>query len=150
VANYLYDKWGIATVVTAGPGQEGIAEEVVSAGEKAARLGVGLSLGELTALIESAALFVGNDSGPMHIAAAFDRPIVALFGSSDLSVWHPWTGAPYRLVSNDVEIGNTTLRPSRGSIAEIAAERVVEAVDDVLGEQARREKTRLEETPQSV
>jgi ADP-heptose:LPS heptosyltransferase len=37
-----------------------------------------------------AALFVGNDSGPAHIAAAFGVPTVVLFGSSDPVTWAPW------------------------------------------------------------
>jgi ADP-heptose:LPS heptosyltransferase len=34
----------------------------------------------------------------MHIAAAAGIPVVAVFGSSNSSVWHPWTEAPYRVV----------------------------------------------------
>jgi ADP-heptose:LPS heptosyltransferase len=41
-------------------------------------------------LASSAALFIGNDSGPAHIAAAFGRPVIALWGSSDLDNWRPW------------------------------------------------------------
>ena len=40
--------------------------------------------------VAGAALFVGNDSGPAHIAAAFGRPVVVLFGSSDVDNWRPW------------------------------------------------------------
>jgi ADP-heptose:LPS heptosyltransferase len=48
---------------------------------------------ELVALVEGAALFVGNDSGPAHIAAALERPLVVLFGSSDSEAWRPWSRA---------------------------------------------------------
>jgi ADP-heptose:LPS heptosyltransferase len=41
-------------------------------------------------LLAGAALFIGNDSGPAHIAAAFGRPVVVLWGSSDLDNWRPW------------------------------------------------------------
>ncbi len=41
-------------------------------------------------LLSGASLFVGNDSGPAHIAAAFGVPVVVLFGSSDPVVWAPW------------------------------------------------------------
>jgi len=41
-------------------------------------------------LLSRAALFVGNDSGPAHIAAAFGVPVVVLFGSSDPVTWAPW------------------------------------------------------------
>src|SRR3984957_3386809 len=41
-------------------------------------------------LISGASLFIGNDSGPAHIAAAFGIPVVALFGPSDPITWSPW------------------------------------------------------------
>jgi len=41
-------------------------------------------------LLAGAQLFVGNDSGPAHIAAAFGIPIVMLFGESDPVIWAPW------------------------------------------------------------
>lgn len=48
------------------------------------------SLKELTALIEGAKAVVSNDSGPMHIAAALNRPVVALFGPTDPSKTGPY------------------------------------------------------------
>jgi ADP-heptose:LPS heptosyltransferase len=50
----------------------------------------GSPLEEVKSLLSGATLFVGNDSGPAHIAAAFGRPVVILFGSSDVDHWHPW------------------------------------------------------------
>lgn len=41
-------------------------------------------------LTSRAALFIGNDSGPAHIAAAFGVPVIVLFGSSDPVTWAPW------------------------------------------------------------
>lgn len=48
------------------------------------------SLAELKALLSKAAVFVGNDSGPAHMAAAFLVPSVVLFGTSDPKIWRPW------------------------------------------------------------
>ena len=50
----------------------------------------GASLDEIKTLIAGACLFVGNDSGPAHIAAAFGVPPVVIFGPSDPSIWGPW------------------------------------------------------------
>ena len=50
----------------------------------------GRPLAEIKSLVAGAALFVGNDSGPAHLAAAFGLPVVVLFGSSDHRVWRPW------------------------------------------------------------
>jgi ADP-heptose:LPS heptosyltransferase len=56
-----------------------------------------LPLDELMALLGGAALYVGNDSGPMHLAAAFRKPVVGIFGSSNPKRWHPW-GVPHRVI----------------------------------------------------
>jgi heptosyltransferase-3 len=49
-----------------------------------------LSLKELAALIAQAAIFIGMDSVPMHIAAAVGTPTIALFGPSGEIEWGPW------------------------------------------------------------
>jgi heptosyltransferase III len=53
----------------------------------------GAPLAELRALLSRAALFVGNDSGPAHMAAAFGVPVVVFFGASDPEIWGPWRTA---------------------------------------------------------
>ena len=58
-------------------------------GHKAYNLGGSLSIGELMALFEMSSLFLGNDSGPMHLAAAMGTPVVALFGPVDERRWRP-------------------------------------------------------------
>lgn len=50
----------------------------------------GAPLGELKSLLSGASLFLGNDSGPAHMAAAFGLPAVVIFGPSDEKVWAPW------------------------------------------------------------
>jgi ADP-heptose:LPS heptosyltransferase len=55
------------------------------------------SLAEMMSLLAGAELFVGNDSGPAHVAAAFGVPVVVIFGSSDSRVWGPWR-TPHRVV----------------------------------------------------
>ncbi len=50
----------------------------------------GAPLDEIKSLVAGAALFVGNDSGPAHMAAAFGVPVVVIFGASDPVVWAPW------------------------------------------------------------
>jgi len=50
----------------------------------------GAPLADVKALLAGASLFVGNDSGPAHMAAAFAVPAVVLFSTSDPVVWAPW------------------------------------------------------------
>jgi ADP-heptose:LPS heptosyltransferase len=56
---------------------------------KAYNLGGTLSLGELMALFHMSSLFLGNDSGPMHLAATMETPLVGLFGPVDERRWRP-------------------------------------------------------------
>lgn len=74
----------------------------------------GRPLGEIKSWMRTAALFLGNDSGPAHLAAAFGVPVVVLFGSSDPAIWYPWRTASAVLTHPE-------------GIAAIREERVLEA-----------------------
>jgi predicted lipopolysaccharide heptosyltransferase III len=86
-------------VVTAAP-ERAVAEAVrrALAANVTAAFITDFSLAECMALIADCRLFVGNDSGPAHIAAGFARPLTVIFGSSNDVVWRPWTAAPHRVV----------------------------------------------------
>jgi ADP-heptose:LPS heptosyltransferase len=99
VAQHLYDFWRLKSLIIAGKGEEHIAQQVAADAGDCARVLSGLTLSELVALISEATAFVGNDSGPMHIAAARRTPMVAIFGSSNLNVWRPWSRGPSRVLS---------------------------------------------------
>jgi heptosyltransferase-3 len=99
VAQHLYDFWRLKSLVISGKGEEHIAQHVAADAGDCARVLSGLTLSELVALISEATAFVGNDSGPMHIAAALRTPLVAIFGSSNVNVWRPWSRGPFRVLS---------------------------------------------------
>jgi heptosyltransferase-3 len=48
-----------------------------------------LTLGELIALFERTLLYIGNDSGPLHLASQTGTPVIGLFGSADENRWGP-------------------------------------------------------------
>jgi ADP-heptose:LPS heptosyltransferase len=140
VIDHLFARWGLPSVVVAGPGQESLANQVVAAARSRTEVVSGLRLKELVALLETTVIFVGNDSGPMHIAAALNRPVVAVWGSSDPTVWHPWTNAAYRVVEapaarldareqKDIGRGPELQSPN---IKMITASEVIAAVDEVV------------------
>jgi ADP-heptose:LPS heptosyltransferase len=67
----------------------------------------GAPLEEVKALLSSASLFVGNDSGPAHMAAAFGLPVVTIFGASDPAIWGPWRTVA-EVVASPAGIGSVT------------------------------------------
>ncbi|HEX4168570.1 MAG TPA: glycosyltransferase family 9 protein [Bryobacteraceae bacterium] len=58
-------------------------------------------LAEVKAALADAVLFVGNDSGPAHMAAAFGVPSVVLFSTSDPAIWEPWQTESEVIVARD-------------------------------------------------
>lgn len=75
----------------------------------------GAPLAEIKSLMAGASLFVGNDSGPAHVAAAFGVPSVVIFGASDPAIWGPWR-TPSEIVT------------AAGGIARVETAQVVEAL----------------------
>jgi ADP-heptose:LPS heptosyltransferase len=96
-----------------------------------------LSLPEVTAIASRARLFVGNDSGIAHMAAAAGAPCVVIFGSSNRNHWRPWTTQPSEIVFEEMPC-----QPCHGyfcaefekpeCILRVPLERVVSAIDRVL------------------
>src|SRR5437763_4788833 len=98
-----------------------------------------MSLPEITALAARAKLFVGNDSGIAHIAAAVGAPCVVVFGSSNTAHWRPWPTKPNEIVREEM-----ACQPCHGyfcaefekpeCIVRVPVDRVVAAIDRVLTE----------------
>jgi heptosyltransferase-1 len=80
IAESLRARHGLMSVVLWGPGEEGLAAEVVAAANGAAVISPKTSIGDLVALVRRAALMVSGDTGPTHIAAALGTPIVGIYG----------------------------------------------------------------------
>jgi ADP-heptose:LPS heptosyltransferase len=75
----------------------------------------GAPLGEIKNLLAGASLFIGNDSGPAHMAAAFGLPVVVVFGASDPEIWGPWRTA-------------SEIVAAPGGIAQVQPAQVIEAL----------------------
>jgi len=73
---------GLKTLVNYGPGEEALAQQVVAASGGAAEP-LSCSVSELIALTRRSQLFLGGDTGPMHLAAALGVPVVTIFGPTD-------------------------------------------------------------------
>lgn len=97
VARLLAADPGLASLVAAGPGEEELAVAVEAAGSGAAiRLPV-LGLLELATLLRRAALVLGGDTGPLHLAHALGAPVCCVMGPTDPERHGPY-GAPERVV----------------------------------------------------
>lgn len=81
----------LAPVVLWGPGEEALADAVVHASGGTAKRAPETSVLELAALARISRLFLGADTGPLHIAGAMGAPLVALFGPTDPARNGPWS-----------------------------------------------------------
>ena len=80
----------------------------------------GATLGEIKSLLLGASLFVGNDSGPAHMAAAFGVPVTVFFGPSDPVVWAPWRTEHEQLIAGG-PCANITYEQACEALARLAA-----------------------------
>jgi predicted lipopolysaccharide heptosyltransferase III len=95
-----------------------------------------LGLAALAAVLARARTFVGNDSGPAHMAAALGAKVVAVFGSQDPRVWRPW-GDGHRALSLGLDCspcpGRTCANPRRFACLDgIPVEQVVRAAREAI------------------
>ena len=111
LAKYLERSAGLEPVFIAGPG-----ESLASFAQW--KTMAGAPLAEVAGLLRCARLFVGNDSGPAHVAAAFGVPQVVIFGPSDSEVWAPWRT-------------RSVVLKAEGPIAAIGIDQAIRAVERV-------------------
>jgi len=108
LASRLVSKRGASVLVTWGPREEQLARRAAEGAGEAVRMAPRLThLQQLTALLSRADLFIGSDTGPMHMASALNVPAVALFGPKD-----PVQTGPYRSRS-EVVTAPVSCRPCR-------------------------------------
>jgi len=131
VAGKLADQ-GIASILNYGPGEEELVRAAEAASGGTARA-MSSTITELIALTRRARLFIGGDTGPMHLAAALRVPVVAIFGPTD-----PARNGPYgtrSIVLRSAESVTSHARrvdPDEGLLA-IGSDAVVAAARELIG-----------------
>ncbi len=89
---------GLRPVLVAGPGEEALAREVQQAMRSPSSTLSGLDVRALAASMQGTRIFVGNDSGVMHLAAAVGTRVVAVFGLSNHRAWGPFPPEAHTVV----------------------------------------------------
>jgi ADP-heptose:LPS heptosyltransferase len=97
----LSESYGMPVIFTAGIREGQCLLDVGQHAQSSHYYWSDLCLEDLFALIENCRLFIGNDSGPTHAAAALGKPVVVIWGSSNFRVWRPW-GTEYEAVRGDL------------------------------------------------
>jgi heptosyltransferase I len=90
LAAALRDRAGLPSLITWGPSERDLAESVARASSGAATLAPATSVSDLAVLMREAALVVSGDTGPLHIAAAMETPLVGLYGPTWPERNGPW------------------------------------------------------------
>lgn len=134
IGDWLWENYQLASLVTFGPGEENLAQSVV----KASRLGhtyqIDTSLKQFISLARRAAIFIGGDTGPLHLAAACNTPIVGIYGPTIASRNGPFD-------PKDITVGldlncrvNCHRRkcPTNNECMDIPVEMVVRAIEERL------------------
>jgi len=131
VAKRLFEQRALKTLINFGPGEEDLVRAVEAASGGVAE-GLACSITQLIALTRRASLFIGGDTGPMHLAAALAVPVVALFGPTN-----PARNGPFgtrSIVLRSASSSTSHARnpePDAGLLA-ITSDEVISAADRLL------------------
>jgi heptosyltransferase I len=125
---------GWRSVISFGPGEERLAQELVSAAGSPPPIAIPLGLGPLMALMRRAKFVVSADTGPLHLASALGAPVVGLYGPTDPARNGPYGGTS--IVIRNPGKSETTYR--RGAsysppMLSITVDQVADAVARLTG-----------------
>jgi heptosyltransferase I len=134
LADQLWTRFRIHSLITYGPGEAGLAEQALSVSVSGKARAVRLSLKGFLALAKKATLYVGGDTGPTHLAVAAGTPIVGLFGPTEW--WRNGSPRPEDICVERTDI-NCRVDCHRRSCSkwicmDLDVERVLHAVTDRL------------------
>ncbi|MBX7173968.1 MAG: glycosyltransferase family 9 protein [Pyrinomonadaceae bacterium] len=142
IAEFLVNK-GLQIVAVGTKKERGILEKLQKISPVSIQTYDSLTLPQITNLASRAKIFVGNDSGIAHIAAAVKTPSVVVFGSSNRAHWSPWTDAPHEMVFEEF-----ACQPCPGYVCEefgepkcilsVKVENVENAIERVLKVKSKR------------
>lgn len=122
----------IKTLVNAAAGEENLAREVIDAsGGNAFELRC--TIGQLIAITRRARIFIGGDTGPLHLAAALGIPVVALYGPTDPARTGPFGTRAIALRHPESETTFSHHSQTEPGLLKITADEVISAARHLLG-----------------
>ena len=141
LASILSERRNATILLFAGPNERELQTRVAEMMDVPPILVQTDDLRQLTALISACDVYIGNDTGPMHIAVAVATPVVALFGSTNHIRSGPY-GDKHTVVQSGINLGCNPCHPGRhpggcgvGScevIARITVKQVLKAVEPYI------------------
>ena len=141
LANALCKEQKASILLFAGPSEQELQTRVAEMMDTPPILVETENLRHLAALISACDIYIGNDTGPMHIAAAVDTPVVALFGSTNHIRSGPY-GEKHTVLESGIDLGCNPCHPGRNPggcgvgrcsvIAGITVEQVLVAVEIMI------------------
>ena len=143
LADLLTEKYNATILLFAGPHERRLQSDVADMMNFQPIIIDTDNLREVAALIASCNIYIGNDTGPMHIASAVGTPVIALFGSTNYIRSGPY-GDNHTVVQSGIDLGCNPCHPGRnpggcgaGSCAVIdgiTVEQVRQAVEIVIND----------------
>jgi heptosyltransferase-1 len=123
---------GCRVLVNASPfGRDHVADAVIAASQGTATA-IACTLPQLIALLRRVDLVIAGDSGPLHLAAALQKPVIALFGPTDPARNGPWATAS-RVLRNEASVTDHRRHAQvESGLSRIRVDEVVTAADELL------------------
>jgi lipopolysaccharide heptosyltransferase I len=122
---------GFRTLVNAPSSEHTVGRRVVEASGGAATL-VPCSVGQMIALVRRAGVVIAGDTGPLHLAAALERPVVGLFGPTDPARNGPYGTDARVLRHSSSRLDHSRHRETETGLMQISTEEVVDAALELL------------------
>jgi heptosyltransferase-1 len=122
---------GHKSLINSGPGEQVIANATKAASAGTAEI-ISTSVSQLIAFTRRARLFIGGDTGPMHLAAALRIPVVAIFGPTNPARNGPFGAQNITLRSPGSATSHSRRAEPDEGLLEIAPEQVIAAARELL------------------
>ncbi len=126
-------EWGLQSIVNSGPGEEHLAQTVMESSGGAAQA-LTCSIGQLIALARKARLFVGGDTGPVHLAAAMGVNVVAIYGPTNPARNGPYGSKSIVLRSPESKTSHARHIDPEEGLLKISAQDAIDAAKSMLRE----------------